>query len=90
MRAASQDERLADAVTTQVAADMRGALDADRGSMPYVDLRADVGPLDGQVDPFDVAAGIAQPPANGTRRRVRDIDEPEAEATAPTPVRQRT
>ena len=31
LRAASQEERLADAVMTQVAADMRGALDADRG-----------------------------------------------------------
>ena len=51
LRAAWQEERLADAVMAQVAADMRGALDADRGSMPYVDLRADAGPREGQVDP---------------------------------------
>ena len=65
-------------------------LDTVRGIMPYVDPWADADPRQGQVDAFDVAAVVAQPPVTGTRRRVRDLDEPDAEATAPTPVRQRT
>ena len=91
LRAASQEERLADAVMTQVAADMRGALEADRGSMPYVDLRQDDGGAQaGQVDPFDVAAGVPAPPvAVAGRARRGDLDEPDAEAGAPSPIRPR-
>ena len=78
LRTASQEERLADAVMTRVAADMRGSLEADRGSMPHVDL-CEGESRPGQIDLFDVAAHVAQPPHPHGVTRARDPDEPDAE-----------
>ena len=56
--------------------------------MPYADLRKGES-RPGQVDPFDAAAGIAQPPHPRGVTRAQDLDEPDAEVGSPTPIRQR-